>query len=83
MITKSNVRFAASLGNAVASLAVIIAASLNVCLNWLWISESPLSNKMLNTEEESVMKPSPEEEGRIIAQSRFDVNEEMCARDNL
>jgi hypothetical protein len=32
---------------------------------------------MLNTEEESVMKPSPEEEGRIIAQSRFDVNEEM------
>jgi hypothetical protein len=26
---------------------------------------------------ESVMKPSPEEEGRIIAQSRFDVNEEM------
>jgi hypothetical protein len=23
------------------------------------------------------MKPSPEEEGRIIAQSRFDVNEEM------
>ncbi|HEU4500831.1 MAG TPA: hypothetical protein VFR82_04205 [Nitrospira sp.] len=58
-------------------MAVIIAESLNVCLNWLWISESPLSNKMLNTEEESVMKPSPEEEGRIIAQSRFDVNEEM------
>jgi len=28
-------------------------------------------------EEESVMKASPEEEGRIIAQSRFDVNEEI------
>jgi hypothetical protein len=58
-------------------LAVVIAASLNVCLKWFWISESPLSNRMLKTEEESVMKPSPEEEGRIIAQSRFDVNEEM------
>jgi hypothetical protein len=77
MITASNVRFAESLGNAVASLAVVIAASLNVCLKWFWISESPLSNRILKTEEESVMKPSPEEEGRIIAQSRFDVNEEM------
>jgi hypothetical protein len=26
------------------------------------------------------MKVSPEEEGRIIAQSRFDVNEEISAR---
>jgi hypothetical protein len=26
------------------------------------------------------MKASPEEEGRIIAQSRFDVNEEICAQ---
>jgi hypothetical protein len=30
-------------------------------------------------EEESVMKASPGEEGRIIAQSRFDVNEEIAA----
>jgi hypothetical protein len=29
------------------------------------------------------MKPSPEEEGRIIAQSRFDVNEEMSAHDDF
>jgi hypothetical protein len=27
------------------------------------------------------MKASPEEEGRIIAQSRFDVNEEISARE--
>ena len=32
---------------------------------------------MLNTEEESVMKASSREEGRIIAQSRFDVNDEF------
>jgi hypothetical protein len=45
---------------------------------------------MLKTEEESVMKASPEEEGRIIAQSRFDVNEEisiqeenLCERKNF
>ena len=33
---------------------------------------------MLNGEEESVMKASSREEGRIIAQSRFDVNEEIA-----
>ena len=32
---------------------------------------------MLKTDEESVMKVSPGEEGRIIAQSQFDVNEEI------
>ena len=46
------------------------------------MSESLLSNKMLKTEEESVMKASPEEEGRIIAQSRFDVNEEIRLKCN-
>ena len=36
---------------------------------------------MLNGEEESVMKASSREEGRIIAQSRFDVNEEIPSVD--
>ena len=35
---------------------------------------------MLKTGEEIVMKVSPEEEGRIIAQSRFDVNGEIFRR---
>jgi len=29
------------------------------------------------------MKASPEEEGRIIAQSRFDVNEEISTQEKL
>jgi hypothetical protein len=77
-MTASYGRLAASRGNAAASFAVVMLASLKACLNWLWISGSLLSNKMLNTEEESVMKAVTQpEEGRIIAQSRFDVNDEI------
>jgi hypothetical protein len=76
-ITASKVRLLASLGNAATSFAVVIAASLKTCLSWLCRSGSPLNNKILKTEDESVMEVSPEEEARIIAQSRFDVNEEI------
>lgn len=41
------------------------------------MSESPLSKRTLKTDEESVMKLPREEEGRIIAQRQFDVNEEI------
>lgn len=36
-----------------------------------------MSNKTLNMDEENDMKVPQEEEARIIAQSRFDVNQEI------
>lgn len=78
IITASNVRFPVSRGSAVASFAVVMVASAKIFLNWVWMSGSLLSKSTLMTEEESVMKTSPEEEGRIIAQSRFEVNEEIA-----
>src|SRR5574342_311354 len=75
IITASNLRLPVSRGRAVASFAVVMVASVKIFLNWVWMSGSLLSKSTLMTEEESVMKTSPEEEGRIIAQSRFEVNE--------
>jgi hypothetical protein len=46
-------------------------------LYWAWISGSLVNSKTLNTDVESDMKAPREEEGRIIAQSRFDVNQEI------
>jgi hypothetical protein len=76
-ITASKVRLATSFGIVVRSFIIVIEASLNTCLYFAWISGSLVSNKTLNTDEESDMKAPREEEGRIIAQSRFDVNREI------
>jgi hypothetical protein len=55
-MTASNVRLVTSFGNVAACFANVTDASLSVCLNWLWISGSPLSNKMLNTGDVGDMK---------------------------
>lgn len=75
--TASKVLRACSFDNDDASFAVVTDASLNACLNWLWRSGSPLRSRIEKTDEESDMNDPREEEGRIIAQSRFYVNEEI------
>jgi hypothetical protein len=70
-ITASNERLVASRGNAAASLAVVRLASLNACLNWFWISESPLSKRILKTEEESVMKALPKKRAGLLPRANL------------
>src|SRR5690242_19772675 len=70
-MTASYERLAASRGNAAASLAVVMLASLNACLNWVWISGSPLSRRILKTEEESVMKASPTKRAGLLPRANL------------
>ena len=55
-MTASKVRLVTSFGSVAAYFANVTEASLSVCLNWLWMSGSPLSNRMLNTDDVGDMK---------------------------
>jgi hypothetical protein len=85
MMTASNMRRVTSFGSVDACFAAVTEASLNACLNWLWMSGSPLINKILKADDVGDMKVPGEngEEVRIIAQSQFDVNQEIREKTNL